>query len=429
MAEKQHVFLVGAKSLGAYGGYETFIDKLTEYHQDNKNIQYHVAVKANGQGHMDETKVDAKIISGSRFIYHNADCFKIHVPEKLGPAQAIYYDCKALDKCVEIIKEEGIKHPIVYIMACRIGPFMKKYYKAIHRLDGKVYLNPDGHEWMRAKWSDPVRKYWKVSEQMMVKYSDLAVCDSVNIEKYIHEQYDGKGIRGRNPKTTFIAYGAETRKSLLADDDKKLLSWYEQKGLKPKAYYLVVGRFVPENNYETNRIILSVGNLQPRKNLPRLMRAFVKLKKDSHFSDVQLVVVGKKAWMFDDIMKESADNNKDIILTDYVSNEDLVRLYNLADGFVYPSFYEGFGIPPLEAMACGTPVAVANATSLPEVVGDAGMYFDPFSEEEITNSIVKLLDEDKAIRDEKRIERVNCFNWQDSANAMFSKYIEVVGNN
>lgn len=73
MAEKQHVFLVGAKSLGAYGGYETFIDKLTEYHQDNKNIQYHVAVKANGQGHMDETKVDAKIISGSRFIYHNAD--------------------------------------------------------------------------------------------------------------------------------------------------------------------------------------------------------------------------------------------------------------------------------------------------------------------------------------------------------------------
>lgn len=106
MAEKQHVFLVGAKSLGAYGGYETFIDKLTEYHQDNKNIQYHVAVKANGQGHMDETKVDAKIISGSRFIYHNADCFKIHVPEKLGPAQAIYYDCKALDKCVEIIKEE-----------------------------------------------------------------------------------------------------------------------------------------------------------------------------------------------------------------------------------------------------------------------------------------------------------------------------------
>lgn len=132
MAEKQHVFLVGAKSLGAYGGYETFIDKMTEYHQNNEKIQYHVAVKANGQGHMDETKVDAKILSDALFIYHNAECLKIHVPEKLGPAQAIYYDCKALSECVKYIKENKIKHPIVYIMACRIGPFMKKYYKEIH---------------------------------------------------------------------------------------------------------------------------------------------------------------------------------------------------------------------------------------------------------------------------------------------------------
>ena len=62
---------------------------------------------------------------------------------------------------------------------------------------------------MRAKWSAPIRKYWKISEQMMVKYCDLAICDSLNIEKYIHECYDGKGIKGRNPKTTFIAYGAD----------------------------------------------------------------------------------------------------------------------------------------------------------------------------------------------------------------------------
>ena len=128
---------------------------------------------------------------------------------------------------------------------------MKKYYGQIKKLGGKVFLNPDGHEWMRAKWSAPVRKYWKVSEQMMIKYSNLAICDSLNIEKYIHEQYDGKGIGGANPQTTFIAYGAETRKSRLADDDKKLLSWYQNKGLRSRNYFLVVGRFVPENNYET----------------------------------------------------------------------------------------------------------------------------------------------------------------------------------
>ena len=249
--ETQHIFLVGAKSLGAYGGYETFINKLTEYHQNNEKIKYHVACKANGDGCMDETKVDGVTrISDMEFYYHNAHCFKIQVPN-IGSAQAIYYDIAALHQCCKYIKKYKILHPIVYIMACRIGPFFGYYYHRIHELGGKVYLNPDGHEWMRAKWSTPIRKYWKVSEQMMVKYCDLVICDSVNIEKYIHECYDGKGIRGENPKTIFIAYGAETRKSQLADDDPKVIDWYKEKGLTAKCYYLAVGRFVPENNYET----------------------------------------------------------------------------------------------------------------------------------------------------------------------------------
>ena len=248
----QHVFLVGAKSLGAYGGYETFINKLTEYHQSDNSLKYHVACKANGEGCMDPyTTEGATIINDNEFTYHNAHCFRIHIPQKLGPAQAIYYDVKALKECCNYIEKNNIQQPIVYIMACRIGPFMKKYYKRIHKLGGKVYLNPDGHEWMRAKWSAPIRKYWKISEQMMVKWSDLSICDSVNIEKYIHKCYDGKGIKGANPNTTFIAYGAETKKSTLADNDEKLQNWYREKGLSKKNYYLVVGRFVPENNYET----------------------------------------------------------------------------------------------------------------------------------------------------------------------------------
>ena len=250
--EVQHVFLVGAKSLGAYGGYETFINKLTEYHQNNPKIKYHVACKANGDGSMNPYKTPgAQIINDHEFTYHNAHCFRVKIPEKLGPAQAVYYDVAALHESCEIIKRNKIPHPIVYIMACRIGPFMKHYYHEIHKLGGKVYLNPDGHEFLRAKWPAPIRKYWKISEQMMVKWSDLVICDSKTIEQYIHACYDGKGIKGRNPKTIFIAYGAETRKSKLADDDKKLLDWYAQRGLKPFGYYLVVGRFVPENNYET----------------------------------------------------------------------------------------------------------------------------------------------------------------------------------
>ncbi|MCH5296421.1 MAG: glycosyltransferase family 1 protein [Ruminococcus sp.] len=226
----QHIFIVGAKNCGAYGGYETFLDKLTEYHQDNKNIKYHIAWKG----------TEAK-----EFEYHNAHCFQIKVPN-IGPAQAIYYDVQALKYCLKYIRNNKIKNPIVYILACRIGPFAKHFEKSIHKLGGKLYVNPDGHEWMRAKWSAPVKKYWKYSEQLMVKHCDLLVCDSKNIEKYIKESYSKY-----SPNTTFIAYGAETRKSRLSDDDKTLLDWYNQKGLKPKSYYLVVGRFVPENNYET----------------------------------------------------------------------------------------------------------------------------------------------------------------------------------
>ena len=227
----QHVFIVGSKGIpGNYGGYETFVVRLTEYHQNNPNLKYHVACKAK------DTKT---------FEYHNADCFDVKVPS-IGPAQAIYYDVAALNQCVRYIKRHNIQHPIVYILACRIGPFAAHFQRVIHKLGGKLYINPDGHEWMRAKWSAPVRKYWKISEQLMTKHCDLLICDSKNIEKYIHDEY-GK----YNPKTTFIAYGAETRKSKLADDDPKLIAWYKEKGLSPKSYYLVVGRFVPENNYET----------------------------------------------------------------------------------------------------------------------------------------------------------------------------------
>ena len=226
----QNVFRVGAKNLGNYGGYETFVDKLTEYHKENKEIKYHVAIKDKEYGEFEK---------------NNARCFKIKVPN-IGPAQAIYYDVKALSECCKYIKEHNIDNPIVYILACRIGPFAKHFRKKIHKLGGRLYINPDGHEWMRAKWSAPVRKYWKISEKMMVKQADLLICDSKNIEKYIKETYSQY-----NPETTFIAYGADIKKSILADDDKKVTDWFKEKEVKPKEYYLVVGRFVPENNYET----------------------------------------------------------------------------------------------------------------------------------------------------------------------------------
>ncbi len=226
----QHVFVVGSKGIpGAYGGYETFLDKLTEYHRGNPDIQYHVACRGRENG---------------EFTYHHARCFKVKVPE-IGAAQAVCYDIMALKRCCEYIRKNEIRHPVVYILACRIGPFIHYFCSEIHRAGGAVCVNPDGHEWMRKKWSMPVRKYWKFSEKLMVKHADLMICDSRNIETYIQKQY-----KKFSPETKYIAYGAETKVSGPPDAVRQCREWMDRKQLREKEYYLAVGRFVPENNFE-----------------------------------------------------------------------------------------------------------------------------------------------------------------------------------
>lgn len=360
--EVQHIFLVGAKSLGAYGGYETFINKLTEYHQTNEKLKYHVACKGNGDGCMDESKGSGvtdivKDPSGRtlEFTYHSARCFKIAIPEKLGPAHAIYYDVKALSECCKYIERNQIPHPIVYIMACRIGPFAAHFYHKIHKLGGKVYVNPDGHEWMRAKWSAPVRKYWKISEQMMIKYCDLAICDSVNIEKYIHNCYDGKGIRGANPNTTFIAYGAETRKSMLANDDAKLVGWYREKGLTAKSYYLVVGRFVPENNYET------------------MIREFMKSKSKKDFAIITNVN-DKFLQELEQRLHFRADSRIKFVGTVY-DQELLMKIRENAYGYFHGHEVGGTNPSLLEALGSTDLNLLLDVGFNREVAEDAAMYW------------------------------------------------------
>ena len=251
--EKQnirHIFIIGSKSIGQYGGYETFVDRLIGEHEKEEGIKYHVACKANGDGYMDESKlsdirVTKKNSNGTvaEFEYKNAHVFKIPCPN-IGPAVAIYYDRAAVKYSVEYCKEHNIEKPIFYILTCRIGLFIDGLVKQIKSIGGMYYLNPDGHEFLRAKWPKPVRKYWKWSEKKMVAKADLVICDSVNIEKYIKEEY-------HHPHTTYIAYGADIEPSTLADDDPKFTGWLNEKDLRAGEYYLVVGRFVPENNFET----------------------------------------------------------------------------------------------------------------------------------------------------------------------------------
>ncbi len=244
----QHVFLIGAKGLGQYGGYETFVQKLVSTHAEMKQdgICYHVACKEGVLPASGDPEAERVRVLGEReYAYCGAHCFVIHVPD-IGAAQAIWYDVAALKYAFRYCREHHIEHPVFYILACRIGVLIGGMSRRISALGGRLYINPDGHEWMRAKWSAPVRRYWKYSEKRMVKASDLVVCDSRQMEIYIREEYSRY-----KPRTVFIPYGADARPSALADDDPSFVEWMNQNGVESGGYYLVVCRLVPENSFET----------------------------------------------------------------------------------------------------------------------------------------------------------------------------------
>ena len=371
----QHVFIVGSKGIpGAYGGYETFVDKLTEYHQDHPGLKYHVACKDTKTG--EET-------------YHNARCFHIKVPN-IGPAQAIYYDVAALADCCRYIRENKIANPIVYILACRIGPFMAHFVRKIHKLGGLVYVNPDGHEWLRAKWPAPVRKYWKVSEALMTKHADLMVCDSKNIEKYIQESY-----RAYSPASTYISYGAETRKSALADDDEKLLGWYGEKGLCAKSYYLVVGRFVPENNYET------------------MIREFMKSDTQRDFAIITNVN-DKFLEELEDKLHYKEDPRIKFVGTVY-DQELLMKIRENAYGYFHGHEVGGTNPSLLEALGCTDLNLLLNVGFNREVAEEAALYWS--KEDGDLAALIHKADalsaEGIAALGEKAKERIkNAYSWQ-----------------
>jgi glycosyltransferase involved in cell wall biosynthesis len=161
--------------------------------------------------------------------------------------------------------------------------------------------------------------------------------------------------------------------------------------------------------------ILYIGTLEPRKNVTRLIEAFGQLIQTGNI-DHKLVITGKRGWLYDDIFKTVTrlGLERDVIFTGYAPYEDLPLLFNGADVFVYPSLYEGFGLPPLEAMACGTPVITSNISSLPEVVGDAAILVDPLSVDEIAKALYQVVS-NKEVQEKMRqkgLERAKMFSWE-----------------
>ncbi|MGB7922466.1 MAG: glycosyltransferase family 1 protein [Pyrinomonadaceae bacterium] len=173
--------------------------------------------------------------------------------------------------------------------------------------------------------------------------------------------------------------------------------------------------------------ILAVGSIQPRKNLIRLFAAYASLRRARPNANLpRLVLVGKRAWLYEETLRSIEEQGiaSDVTFTGYVPESDLPALYTDALCFVYPSYFEGFGLPPLEAMQCGAPVITGNRTSLPEVVGDAGLMVDPFDEQALAAAIARMID-DAGLRAELRrkgLERARLFNWHETARRTLEVY-------
>jgi len=220
-----------------------------------------------------------------------------------------------------------------------------------------------------------------------------------------------------------------------------IIKFYPEYAHKIKVIYEgVEPQFFPRSNHEIEktldkynvdfRYILFLGTVEPRKNIIRVVDAFIQLKQEGNIEQ-KLVITGRKGWLYKDIIEKTNKTpfSKDIIFTDFVDDEDLPSLYSGAEIFLYPSLYEGFGLPVLEAMSCGSPVITSNLSSLPEVAGDAAILVDPMNVEEIVQAMEKLL-RDRELRKElkrKSLERAKFFSWEMAAKETLHLYEDILG--
>lgn len=181
---------------------------------------------------------------------------------------------------------------------------------------------------------------------------------------------------------------------------------------------------------EPGKYILAVGTLEPRKNLTSAVRAYVQLPQAIR-AEIPFVVVGMQGWRTEGLDREVAAliDRGQIRRLGFVQDEVLPALYSGARAFVYPSIYEGFGLPPLEAMACGAPVIVSNRSSLPEVIGNAGLQVDALDVDGLAQAMLSLIEDDalRAVLGQRGVERAKGFSWSRCAEQTLAVYKQVVG--
>lgn len=337
----------------------------------------------------------------------------------------IFYSNRIISKEVDFIKRVNLK---VIKLPPKIRPFLWYYYylpRLIREDNIEIFISPSFflpilpsnvksitvvHDITPIKFprlhTFSTRIAFKIFLKFSLKRASKIVADSENT---------------KNDLVRFLDINEEKIKVIYPGIDD--VYFKNQSILTEQEVYRVMFKYnIPK------KFILYVGTIEPRKNLIALLKVFEELKEEKSIPH-KLIIVGKKGWHYDsfyDLLSKSKYVNE-IILTGYVPEEDLRVLYSYADVFVYPSLYEGFGLPPLEAMAHGCPVVTSNVSSLPEVVGDAGLLVDPNNYKSIKDAIIAILENEKLREDlvKKGIQRAKQFTWKKTASELKSLIYEL----
>jgi len=302
-----------------------------------------------------------------------------------------------------------------------------RFVRRLNRLGDIVHL-PNHH---LGRYGNFLRVPYIITVHDLIRYLDLKgygpFIHYPNFRDRFYFNLDYKGIKKAK---RIIAVSLATKNDLihyLGIPDERISIVYH--GIDHKLFRPVSHRI------HNDPYVLFVGSEHPRKNFAGLLKAFSKLKGEPTFKDLKLVKVGRAGGQEADyrgqtleVVKALGLVNK-VIFTDVVPEADLPAYYSGAEVFVLPSLYEGFGVPPLEAMACGCPVVTSNASSLPEVVGEAGIMVNPYDTDSLAQAMRRVLTDDK-LRDNmvrKGLEQAKRFSWEKTANETLEVYNKVAG--
>ena len=383
---KKNIIIIGARGYKYnYGGWETFVTNLVQNSKE-KDCQFYIPNLTHDKEKDQKIDIIDDVISPS-----------IYVGDQ-GFVTMFTFTIRATNFFLKYIKEHRLKNTVILMLGCKVGPLFPFWRRKLKKMGVKLIINPDGLEWKREKWSWWIKKCFKISERYSIKYSDFCVCDSKSIESYVKEEY-----QSYSPRTKYIAFGAYENR--VPKKNKIVSDLFQTYHIKEHDFYIIVGRYIPENNYEV------------------MIREFMKSKTKKDL----VIICNVEENAFYESLKEKTNflQDKRIKFIGTVYDTEAL-LYFRCHAFAYIHGHSVGGTNPslLEALSITNVNILYDVCYNKEVGEDSCFYFT--KENESLKGIIEKVEKLSKIEQEhygkKAKERIHeAYTW----NLVVSRYFEV----